>query len=149
MGKIICPLCQKIPDDSYHIILHCNFTHKLWQEIEPTLKKLHPNSVSMEEKALGIVHTKQTNGILLRNWVTFSLRRHIMQCEREAYHSPNTLNIETSKTKFNQTMTSEMKVKMMQYKNVDFVHKILTHSGILCEKIVEEEYRFTKVFCFN
>ena len=50
-----CPLCQRTPEDIYHVFLHCEFTNKLWQEIEPILKELHPTVVTEEEKAFGIV----------------------------------------------------------------------------------------------
>ena len=65
----ICPLCQKIPEDIYHIILNCAFINRLWEEIEPILKELYPQIVTKEEKAFGIVQ-KATTGILLRNWLT-------------------------------------------------------------------------------
>ena len=140
---------QEIPENIYHIILHCDFTNKLWQDIEPTLKKLHQNPVSQEEKALGLVQKKPTTGILLRNWVTFSLRKHIMQNEQKAYYAPNKVNIEKTKTKFNQSMAFEMKMKMIRYKNennLEFFNKILTHAEVLCEKVEEGEYRIKKVF---
>ena len=55
-----CPLCQEIPENIYHTILHCEFTNTLWKEIEPKLRKLHPSNVTEEEKAFGIVQEKQT-----------------------------------------------------------------------------------------
>ena len=79
----LCPLCQNIPENIYHIILHCKFTNKLWEDIEPILRELHSTPVSEEEKAFGIVQKKPTTGILLRNWLTYLLRDCIMQEERE------------------------------------------------------------------
>ena len=94
-----CPLCSQIPKSIFHIILHCNFTNTLWNEIEPLLMKLHPVNVNDGEKAFGVVIKKHTTGSLLRNWLTFKLREHISQEERLAYHSKPTL--ENTKLKFN------------------------------------------------
>lgn len=144
-----CPLCKKNPENIYHIILHCDFANILWEDVEHTLMKLHPVPVSTEEKALGIVKKNPTSGILLRNWVTYSLRKCIMQKEQEAYYNPNRGSVERTKVKFNQTMASEVKIKMIQYKNENnlaFFDKMITHAGILCEKVGEGEYCFKKVF---
>ena len=72
-----------------------------------------------------------------------------MQNEQKAYYTPNTVNIEKTKTKFNQNMAFEIKMKMIRYRNennLEFFNKILTHAGVLCEKVGEGEYRFKKVF---
>ena len=84
-----CPLCQKIPENIYHIILHCEYVNKLWEEVEPILRQLHPVPVSDEEKVFGIVQKKTTTGIILRNWLTYLLRECITREEREAYYSPS------------------------------------------------------------
>ena len=62
-----CPLCKKIPESVYHIILECQFTNELWKQIEPFLKKLHPANVTDDEKAFGIAQKNETVGVLLRN----------------------------------------------------------------------------------
>ena len=77
-----CFLCNKIPESRFHIILHCDFTNDLWNEIEPILKKIHPKHVTDEEKAFGIIERKQTPGILIRNWITYLLRECISKEER-------------------------------------------------------------------
>ena len=38
--NLTCPLCHKIPQDIYHIILHCDVVNEIWNDINPTLIKL-------------------------------------------------------------------------------------------------------------
>ena len=130
----MCPLCQKTPENIYHIVLHCEFTNKLWEEIEPLLKQLHPTTVTEEEKAFGIVQKNQTTGILLRNWLTFLLREYITQEERAAYHAIKKTKLENSKTKFNHAVRFEMHLKIIRYRNENnlaFLEKIITHAEVL------------------
>ena len=82
-----CPLCNKIPESIYHIILHCDFVNNIWIQMEPILTQLHSKSVTDDEKALGVVTIKSTPGILLRNWLTYKLREQVMLFERMSYHS--------------------------------------------------------------
>ena len=140
----VCPLCRVVPDDIFHIMLHCRFTDNLWREIEPTLLRLDDVPITTEEKAVGIAYTKKTPGIILRNWTTFSLRAHIMQCEREAYHSRKTPNMDTTIAKFVNNMASEIKVKILQYKNT-VVEEILAYRNIICEKVGENEYHIKSI----
>ena len=56
----LCPLCHTSPEDIYHIIIDCDFTKKLWDEIEPMLNELHQAPVSIEEKAFGIIEKNKT-----------------------------------------------------------------------------------------
>ena len=84
-----CPLCKKIPENIYHIILHCDVTNTLWKGIELILRELHPPMVTEEEKAFGIVQKRKTTGIIQRNWPTYLLRNCISQTERTAYHASN------------------------------------------------------------
>ena len=145
----VCPLCRKYPDNIYHIILHCDFTEKLWKDIEPVLKKLYPARVTEEEKALGIVQKKATTGILVRNYITYSMRAHIMKMEQEAYHTPNKVNVAQAKVKFNQSMALQVKRKLYQYKyenKLEFFDKIVTHANVLCQKVADDEYRMKQVF---
>ena len=132
-----CPLCQKCPEDIYHIILYCEFTNKLWEEIEDILRELHAAPVSEEEKAFGIIQKNPTTGIILRNWITFLLRECIMQEERVAHHAPNQTNLEKTKIKVNQNMNSEIQTKAIQYKNENNLlsfDKMITYNEILCKK---------------
>ena len=144
----MCPLCQRMPESIYHLILHCEFTNKLWEEIEPILKELHPVPVSEEEKAFGIVQKKQTTGILLRNWLTYLLRQIISHAEREAHYAQGA-NQEKIRKKFNQAMGSEIFIKSFRYKNENnlaLFDKIITHEAVLCKKEEDGEYQIRDVF---
>ena len=118
--------------------------------MEPTLVKLHPAPVTMEGKVLGIIKKNPTPGILLRNWITYSLRKYIMQREREEYHVPNNRpRIEMTKVKFNHIIAKELKIKMFQYKNqnqLDLLDKTVTYAAVLCENDGQGKYTFKKVF---
>ena len=46
-----CPLCGQIPQNIFHLILHCSTVLKIWKDIEPVLSKLHPTQVCKEEMA--------------------------------------------------------------------------------------------------
>ena len=142
-------MCKNIPEDIYHIMLHCEFANKLWEEIEPLLKKIHTGSVTEEEKAFGIVQKKQTNGILLRNWLTYLLREFIAREERAAYHSAKKPNLLNFKTKFNSILEFEINAKLLRYKNENnmaFFEKIITHEQALCKISQGGEYDIIKVF---
>ena len=145
----MCPLCKKMPENIFHIILHCDFTNKLWEGIEPLLKDLYPVPVSEEEKAFGIVQKKSTTGILLRNWLTYLLRDCIMQEEKEAYHSSKP-NLGKIKKRFNQTMEFEILMKIIRYENENnlaFFDEIITHKKeVLCKKRENEKYQITEVY---
>ena len=147
-GNDLCPLCQNLPESIYHIILHCEFTKKRWDEIEPTLLELHPVPVSEEEKAFGVVQKKLTNGILLRNWVTYLLRECITQAEKEAYHAKR-IDLQKFKLQFNQKIVSEIRIKALQYKaenKIKYFEKIITHAGVLCKIGHDGEYQIRHVF---
>jgi len=113
----ICPLCRSIPDNIYHIILHCDFVNNIWTQMEPILYQLHRESITEEEKALGIVTIKSTPGILLRNWITYKMREQIMLFERRAYHSPRTASLNIFKAIFDNSMAFEVKHLMYRYNN--------------------------------
>ena len=114
-----CPLCNKIPEDIFHIILDCRFTKTVWKRIEKTLTKIISLPVSDDEKALGLYPRwkKETNATILRNWITFFLRHQIMLEERRAYHIPNyhRSSIQKFFVKFNYRCHEELKIKKMQY----------------------------------
>ena len=143
-----CPLCNKIPDSIYHIMLHCQFTNKLWQDIEPTLMNIYPFSVSDEEKAFGIPQKQKQNQIMLRNWITYLMRTCISEAERRAYYS-NTVNIANTKIIVKNAISSEIRVKAYQYKstgNLTYFEKIITHAHAICKKIGEAEYQVFEIF---
>ena len=145
----MCSLCNKYPESIYHIILLCEFTNKLWEDIAPILRQIHPLPISEEEKAFGIVQKNMTIGIILRNWLTYLLRECIMQEERKAHYAPNKTNVEKTKEKFNQNIIFEIKKKFIRYKNennLPFFDKMMTHAGVLCNQIEDGEYDVWKVF---
>ena len=127
--------------------MNCEFTNKLWNDIEPTLRKLHPISVSNEEKAFGIVHHPPTTGIILRNWVTFMMREIISKAEREAYHT-SYVNLDKIKRNLNKTVVSEIMNKNVRYRHEnksDFFEKLITYKTVLCE-IQNDEYKIRDIF---
>ena len=58
-----------------------------WIRVEKTLRKILPKPLTPFEKALGLQpsNKKEEKPILLRNWVTFSVRHTILLEERRAY----------------------------------------------------------------
>ena len=145
----ICPLCRKIPESIYHIILHCDFVNSMWTQMEPILSQLYSKSITDEEKALGIITIKNTTGILLRNWLTYKMREQVMLFERKAYHSPRAVSGDLFKAKVNQSMALEIKQLMFRFKNEDklsLFDDVIAYQGILCEKIQEGEYLLKTVF---
>ena len=132
----ICPLCKKIPENIFHIILHCEVTNELWNGIEPILTQIYPTIVTEEEKAFGIAISKQNTGILLRNWLTYLLRYCISKAERAAYHTPTLPTLEYCKRKFNCTMKTEIHLRSLQYKHdrkLGTFEKIITFRQIICK----------------
>ena len=65
----LCPLCDKLPESIFHIILHCDFVNTIWSHLQATLSHLHTKTLDDTEKALGIVHIKKTPGMIMRNWL--------------------------------------------------------------------------------
>ena len=111
--------------------------------------KLHSKSVNNEERALGIVDIKKSNGMILRNWITYKMREQILQYERKAYYSSKVPSIATFKAKFNQSVASEIKKWMFRYNNEHKLHvfeNIVAYKGVLCEKMQEGEYRIKIIF---
>ena len=145
----LCPLCQKFPQDIYHIILDCDFIKKVWEEIQPLLMELHSDPVTEEEMSLGIIKKKPTIGILLRNWITYFLRERIMREERKAYHSSGGPNFEAFKRKVNQKFHTEIQLKYLRYQNennLQIFDKFITYENVLGTKTEENEYRITHIF---
>ena len=145
----LCPLCQKFPQDIYHIILDCDFIKKVWEEIQPLLMELHSDPVTEEEMSLGIIKKKPTIGILLRNWITYFLRERIMREERKAYHSSGGPNFEAFKRKLNQKFHTEIQLKYLRYQNennLQIFDKFITYENVLGTKTEENEYRITHIF---
>ena len=118
--------------------------------MKSTLKKLHNKHIDDEEKALGIVHIKNNvTGIMLRNWVTYKMREHILIYERQSFKFPEKVSTQSFEANFNQSLAQEMKqwmIRLSNEGNLKIFDEVVAHKGILCKKIGEGEYRFQKVF---
>ena len=71
--------------------------------------------MTLEEKGLGLSNKNQTTGILIRNWLTYSLREQIMKEDRNAYKSQIKPNIDTFKRKFNHHYHAQIQIKYLRY----------------------------------
>ena len=144
-----CPLCEKIPESIFHIILHCDFANSIWMHLQPIVSQLHAKVLDDVEKALGIVKIKKPPGMNLRNWLGYKLREQILLFERSAYHQSKVPTMDLFKAKFNQTVAREIKLLMYRFKNEGRLaqfDKIVAFKGILCEKKGEKEYCLKKIF---
>ena len=145
-----CLLCHKIPDTIFHIILHCDVTLSLWKDIEPILNKLYPAPISDEERAMGILQYNKNTGVMVRNWLSFLLRRCIADFERESYHNPCYNNTENKiKRKLNHLITVEIDKKYFRYKHENKLatfKKFFAHANVLCEEHEDEEYMIKNIF---
>ena len=92
-----CPLCGKVPESIFHIILNCELVSTIWEDIRSLLLRLHPVQPNEEEKAFGIVHKKPPPGIRVRNWLTFLIRRFIAKMERRAHYCNSNILAKTRK----------------------------------------------------
>ena len=137
-----CPLCNKIPDDIFHIILDCKFSKIMWKRIEKHLKKIIPVQITNTEKALGLQprNKREEKATILRNWVTFSLRHLIMEEERRAYHIPHyhLHSVEKFFTKFNHKTHEELRIKNLQYAHrglsAKFKEIVTINAVVACER---------------
>ena len=144
-----CPLCNKAPENIYHIILHCDFVNSLWTHIQPTLAKFDSRLVTNEEKSFGIVHIKKTAGMLMRNWLTYKMREQVMDFERKAYHSPAAASISTFKTIFNRAVAYDIKKLMIRFNHegkIEYFDKVVAYREILCKKYQNGNYQVNEVF---
>ena len=144
-----CPLCRKIPPNVFHVIFDCKFTKLLWIRIEKTLLRILPKPVTPYEKALGLQpsNKKEEIPLILRNWITFSVRHYILQEERKAYRrksppvAPHFFNY------FNIKIQEELNMKKLLY---DFqglqskFEKIVTTNNAISE-IVDGEYKWKAI----
>ena len=113
-----CPLCLTIPSSIYHLTLECAVTNSLWDELEPHLMGIINQGVSDEEKAFGLMG--DSPNIILRNWVTFILRKCISDQENIAYHNgKGPANIKDIKVNFNDRIHSELMKKYNIFKHLD------------------------------
>ena len=118
-----CPLCRKIPEEVFHLIVECKFTKVMWKKLEKILLKILPKRPTTYEMGLGLQVSKkeEEHQILLRNWITFSLRHFIMLEENRMYKVNSessswiTPSIEKFIVKFNYSMHQELIAKMLLY----------------------------------
>ena len=103
---------QQKPENIYHIILHCDCVNALWELLTPTLIKLHPGGVTDEEKAFGIIEATRSPGVILRNWITYSLRKVATDMEKSAFHAPNIDCTRKIKAKLNEMVQEEIRIKI-------------------------------------
>lgn len=112
-----CPLCLVTPSSIYHLTLECEITNNLWAEIEPHLMKITNIVVTDGEKAFGLAG--ESPNIILRNWITFILRKCIADQENLAYHNEkghgNSLDI---KINFNDRIKTELMKKYLIFENL-------------------------------
>ena len=144
----LCPLCQKCPDDIFHIILHCDFTNSIWTELQPILRRFLNKDVDDQEKALGLVDIKSSPGILLRNWVTFKVREQIMKSEQKAHYS-GCPSMDSFKAQFNRSMADDTKRVLHRFYNEGAFSKIdelVAFNGVLCRKVSEDNYTINHIF---
>ena len=81
-----------------------------------------PQPSTLHERAFGLQPTnaKIRNPTVLRNWVTFTLRRHILLEERRSYKKKNPFylsseNLQRFFAKFNHDTQEELKTKKLLY----------------------------------
>ena len=141
-----CPLCNKIPEDIFHIIIDCRFTKTVWKRIERKMLKIISIPVTDSEKAFGLQPRKEneSNATILRNWVTFSLRHSILLEEREAYYINNyhKRSIEKFFMKFNSKAQEELQYKKLLYDHRDLAakfEKIVTVNNVIA-RVVEGDF---------
>ena len=153
-----CPLCGQIPQNRFHIILHCEIVTKTWKTIEPILLQLHPTQVSDAEKAFGIVIEKPKNqqynrptkhfGIHVRNWLTYLMRRSIAKVERKAHYSNSNI-IYKIKQQLQHSLVKELDKKLFILHNdqkMDVFDHFFAYKNVLCKKTGEATYKINRLF---
>ena len=105
-----CPLCLHIPLSKFHLTIQCEMVTRLWKDLEFHLCKIHPAPVTDSEKVFGLPET--TPSAILRNWMTFLLRRCIVEHESIAYYNQKGLRNENDiKISYNQLVKTEVWLK--------------------------------------
>ena len=146
-----CPLCNRIPDDIYHILLDCRFVETMWLRVQHVLLQIIPIPLSKEEVVFGLqARTREEEkAAILRNWVSFNLRHLIMQEERKAwkYEKYTAEHGNNFVQKFNNLMQNELTEKHHSYKHRGLEHKF--QSIISVNNVIQQgqdgEYRWTYV----
>ena len=123
----------------------------MWRRIESTIKRIIPIPVTNTEKAFGLQlrNKKERNAIILRNWITFTLRHMIMEEERRAFHIPRYYkqSVETFFAKYNKKTQDELKMKKMQYDyrqlSIKFKEIVTTNTVVASEQ--EGQYTWMQI----
>ena len=144
-----CSLCDEIPQNIFHLILHCKTVLTIWKDIDPTLLKLHPTPVCNEEMAFGILikrpekdqpsRPSTKHGLYVRNWLTYLMRTCIANMERKAHHSSSNI-ISRIKLKINHSLAKELDKKTIhppQKRKTQVGDEFFAHNNVLCKKIGE------------
>ena len=121
----------------------------MWNQLYPTLSKIHTKTLDDVEKAFGIVDIKSSPGIILRNWLGYKLREKILSFERSAYRQSRTPSADQFRAKFNQSVAKDVKILMHRLNNEGNLSKfddIVAYKGIVCERKSAGEYKLKKVF---
>ena len=149
-----CPLCRKIPEDVYHIILDCRFTKTMWRRLSGTLFAILPRPVTDYEMAFGLEEVERDrNAIILRNWVTFTLRRMISQQEYICYKINENSGIQRAPavekffSKFNFHAKQELVEKKLRYDFQglpDKFEKIVTVNDVIAS-VRNDEYVWNEI----
>ena len=144
-----CPLCNKIPEEIFHIILECKFVLELWKKLEPTLLKIIPRQITPHELAFGIQppRKKDENATILRNYLTFTMRNSIMEEERKAYYKPSNTNIKKFMLAYNNRITEEIATMTDLFHHLgktESYEKIITTQGAVATKNPNGTYK-TKI----
>ena len=143
-----CPLCRKIPDDIFHIILDCKFVKVMWKRIERTIMKILPVPPTDIEMAFGVQPRSKEDryATILRNWITFSMRHLVMLEERKAYYRNGTSPQAVPRffARFNRHAREELALKKLQFDHRRLptqFEKIVTSGGVVAQK-VENQFRY-------
>ena len=119
-----CPLCHTLPLNRHHLIISCPFTVQLFHDLEPYLNLIHPSAVTEYEMAFGL--DGHTPSVLLRNWLTFTLRQCIGRQEMVAVNHPAANHALQVKTRLNSQIRKEVIHKYyycQQFHHADFFAK--------------------------
>ncbi len=144
----VCPLCNKLPESIYHLIFHCDVVVELWEHISASLLRLHPTPIKDEEMAFGVVTKNPSTGILIRNWLTYTMRKCIAKMEREAYYS-NTDIVHRTKRKIQLSIETELDQKLFAYASegkIDKFDKFFAHNTVICRRTDEFSFNVKKLF---
>ena len=143
-----CRLCGEIPADATHVILDCKFTIGLWEDILPALQDIHRVGLSKEEMVFGL--KGNTPNILLRNFLTFSLREAIQNMEYKGFYDENfATNVDNLKRIYNAKVGEYIQQTFDSYKynnRPDLFDRYFCSNSSLVEKESDDSIIVTLPF---